>query len=315
MRKIFEKIRPFQIVGDSYSFALSNSLTILRLCFVYILFHMLIGLGLDGFFESQSLYKEWGLWLGSTIIKGWIVFSLTRAIYMDETLRTISAQDMFSIWRINAMIKTVCVFTIFMAVSAICGHFFMDYVDQPASSRPGIWYPILLLYCFIMIGLSAYISVAPAVRARSMTFFYMIFHPTYLFKVLVLALFLYAPIYIAALTHMAISYPDIEALTTALAEFRDQSIFLDYLLVGAIEIIAFVLFSIGLIYTTKFYIVPESAFMMRKFQSKQDKPQAEQGKEKRGDEGAGAQQDEAAPQDDQEKGRQEILEPEKKNSN
>ena len=90
----------------------------------------------------------------------------------------------------------------------------------------------------------------------------MIFYPGYLFKIMVFALFTYVPFSVflygtKILKQMRVG--DIEY-----SSLFEQTHILDYMLHGSVDILAFLFFSSMLVHSTKHFIVPESAFLMRK---------------------------------------------------
>lgn len=268
MKRIFDKIYAFELVGQSYSFAIKHGATTLRLVCVYLLLYVFGGLFLSQLLGGDTVLFSWSEWLLSNAILGWALFTIARIVYFNETLQTIDVSDIFTVDRIKCSVKAVSFFVLFMCLMKVSNSFLFEIFDEPTRVKENFWSILLLGYFSIMLFLSSYIATAPAVRARSYTFFYMIFHPTYLLKIAIIWLGTFAPFYLALYGHAYFDYYQTgNDLIVSHLQARDS--FVDFLLVGSVRIIAFILFSIGFIKTTTHYIVPDSAFVMRKFKDKE----------------------------------------------
>ena len=269
MKRIFEKIKPIELIGYSYSFVFSHALTSLRLIFVYLLIYIFGGLFLAELLGSESQAFSWAETILSNVVLGWALFTIARVVYFEETLKTIDVTQIFTAERLKACFKTIVTFVFVTCLMKLASDFLFQIFDKPNHVKEHFWSVLLLGYLSVMLFLSAFIAVAPAVRARSYTFFYMIFHPTFLFKTAIFWLFTFAPLYFALYGHAYWDYYQ-TGNDLILSHLQSKENFLDFALIGVVRIIAFILFSIAMVQTTTHYIVPESAFVMRKFKNKED---------------------------------------------
>ncbi len=261
MRQIVDKISIFPTIIYGYTMPLRRIFLTLRLVFTYLFFSSVIGVSLSESFGTTSSFYEWGMWLTSTILFGWALFHITRAIYFDETLRTMKMEEIVELWRFGACLKTIIFFLIFSLGLFLTQGLVID-LFKTASIKENFWGSLALVYAAAMLSLARYIAVAPAVRARSYTFFYMIFYPSYLFKLMVFALFTYLPFY--ALLYGGKVLQQLRLGGVDYTTLFEQNHILDYMIHGSVDILCFIFFSSMVVIGTKEFIVPESSFKMRK---------------------------------------------------
>lgn len=308
MRSILEKVELFPTILYGYMMPLKRIFFSLRMILTYVFFYGLAGVSLTESIGQDHFMYDWLMWLVSASLMGWCLFHITRSVFFDETLRTMTLEQVTEVWRLEATAKTIAFFVFFSFFLALTQVEIIDFF-KGGQIKEHFWATLGLLYLAAMLALAKYIAIAPAVRARSYTFFYMIFHPGYLFKIMIFALFTYVPFYTFLYGTKVLKQLRIGEIDYA--QLFEQTHVLDFMLHGSVDILAFLFFSSMLVHSTQHFIVPESAYLMRKLNpSEQDmmKPYLdENGQEIDGEEDSSQEENE----DDNQGPKQEILTPDK----